>query len=32
MTIMHMVLRWAHISMGLVRILSGAAAGTLGAI
>lgn len=26
MTLMHMVLRWAHISMGLVAILSGAAA------
>ena len=26
MTLMHMVLRWAHISMGLVGILSGAAA------
>ena len=26
MTLMHMALRWAHISMGLVGILSGAAA------
>lgn len=29
MTLMHMVLRWAHISMGLVGILSGAAALTV---